>query len=151
MLPQLWLSGRNFVPACLIRLVVRFWPTPSAAGIRPAGKLLRDKLPFQLHGAQRVKMTHCGSRPSEFAAMHKLYHLLRSHRTLTSSLVSMAPYPCVAVQKSKDVPLPSACQPYFAQLGCSVRLYFFPLHSRTFLLSSTRSEYVVPSTTSHPS
>jgi hypothetical protein len=30
----------------------------------------------------------------------------------------MAPYPCVAVQKSKDVPLPSACQPYFAQLGC---------------------------------
>jgi len=31
--------------------------TPSAAGIRPAGKLLRDKLPFQLYGAQRVKMT----------------------------------------------------------------------------------------------
>jgi hypothetical protein len=24
------------------------WPTPFAAGIRPAGKLLRDKLPLQL-------------------------------------------------------------------------------------------------------
>ena len=47
MLPQLWLSGRNFVPACLIRRVVRFWPTPSVAGIQPAGKLSTDKLPFQ--------------------------------------------------------------------------------------------------------
>jgi hypothetical protein len=26
---------------------VRKWLTPSVAGIRPAGKLLRDKLPFQ--------------------------------------------------------------------------------------------------------
>jgi hypothetical protein len=68
----------------------------------------------------------------------------------------MAPYPCVAVQNVRDVPLPSACQPYFAQPSGSsadamVRLYIFPLHSRTFFLSSTRSGYVFPSTTSHPS
>src|SRR5580692_11168001 len=85
-----------------------------------------------------------------------VYHLLRLHRTLTfPSLSSMAPYPCVAVQNVKDVPLPFACQPYLAQpFGSSavavVRLYFLPLHSRTFCLSSTRSGYVVPST-SHPS
>ena len=38
MLPQLWVTGRNFVPACLIRLVVRFWPI---ASFRVAHRLRR--------------------------------------------------------------------------------------------------------------
>lgn len=86
-------------------------------------------------------------------------HLLRLHLPRRSqhsarsfpSLSSMAAYPCVAAQNVKDLPLPSACQPAFAQPSGSsadamVRLYFVPLHSRTFLLSSTRSGYVFPST-----
>src|SRR5208282_2389988 len=92
-----------------------------------------------------------GNFPSGRFCFHRRLSPLRWHWICSfpfwlSKLSSMAAYPLVLVQKSKDVPLPSACQPYFAQSGCKIMVYFFPLHSRTFLFSSTRSGYVFPST-----